>query len=148
MISKRFQRFIKSSSGGVTVEFVIIFPLMVLLLILIVFASLLVSTASDVQQFAHELSREALGRFGSGAAITDVCTQMANDSGLMSRLLSQTLLVEPSKLTVLACPSQPSADGFVTVQVSYNFAGSLVQALGQNFGLDMGIISRSSTIRL
>lgn len=137
-----------AEDGGVTVEFVIIFPLLFLFLILIIFVSMMISTASDVQQLAHELSRQALGRLSSGATVADICLQMAADNTMMNKLIAQTVLVDASKLTVLPCPGQPSSDGYVTVTVTYNFAGSLVQALGQNVGVDLGLITRSSTIRL
>lgn len=137
-----------AEDGGVTVEFVVIFPLLFLFLILIIFVSMMISTASDVQQLAHELSRQALARLNSGAVIADVCQQMAKDTALMTKLIAQTVLVDASKLTVLPCPGQPSSDGYITVKLTYNFAGSLVQALGQNLGVDLGVISRSSTVRL
>lgn len=137
-----------SDDGGVTLEFVVIFPLLFLFLILIIFVSMMISTASDVQQLAHELSRQALGRLSSGATIADVCQQMATDSTLMNNLIAQTVLVDANKLAVLPCPGQPSSDGYITVKLTYNFAGSLVQALGQNLGVDLGVITRSSTVRL
>lgn len=142
------RRFRADRTGAVTVEFVIIFPLLLMLLLLIVFVSLLISTASDVQQLAHELSRQSLGRLTRSDPPADVCLAMAGDAALMNGLLQQTLLLRAEQLTVAPCPGMPDPDGFVTVTVTYNFAGSLVQALGENFGLDIGIITRTSTLKL
>lgn len=146
-MTRRLRNFLAREDGALTVEFVIIFPLVLLFLFLIIFVSLLISTASDVQQVAHELSRQSLGRFSRSEAVEDVCQDLASESVLMNRLIGQSLLIDPAKLVIQPCPNMPAADGFVTVTVTYNFAGSLVQALGQNFGLDLGIITRSSAVR-
>lgn len=147
-LDRRIRRFGADRAGAVTVEFVIIFPLLLMMLLLIVFVSLLISTASDVQQLAHELSRQSLGRLTRANPPADVCQVMAQDTALMNGLLQQTLLLRSEQLTVNPCPGMPDSDGFVTVTVTYNFAGSLVQALGENFGLDIGIITRTSTLKL
>ncbi|VDC21165.1 TadE/TadG family type IV pilus assembly protein [Pseudogemmobacter humi] len=147
-MTERMRRFLRPEEGAVTVEFVIIFPLVLLLFFLIVFASMGISTASDVQQVAHELARQSIGRLSRSAPVEDVCQDLASDTALMNHLVDQSLLLNPAKLAVQPCPTMPTADGFVTVTVTYNFAGSLVQALGKNFGLNLGIITRSSTVKL
>lgn len=143
----RARRFATDRDGAITVEFVIIFPLLVALLFLIIFASLLISTASDVQQVAHELARDSLGRLSRGEAVEDLCTDMASDADLMNRLVTESLLLNEEKLNVLPCPGEPGEDGIVTVTVRYDFAGSTVSALGQNLGVTIGTIERSSSVQ-
>lgn len=146
--SKAFRRYYCADErGAITVEFVIIFPLVLLLLFLIIFTSLLIATASDVQQIAHELSRQSLGRMARNPSAPDICTEMSHDSVLMHGLTRNSLLIDPAKLVVRPCPEQPDTNGFVSISVSYNFAGSFVQALGQNFGVNLGIIHRGSAFR-
>lgn len=146
--SDQLQLWLRREDGAITIEFVIIFPLVLALLFLIVFVSFLISTASDVQQVAHELSRQSIGLLARAAPPADVCTALANDAVLMDFLTGQSVLLNAADLTVLPCPGAPDANGFVTVTVTYNFSGSFVQSLGQNFGVDLGIITRTSTIRL
>jgi hypothetical protein len=141
------RRFAANRDGAITVEFVIIFPLLVALLFLIIFTSLLISTASDVQQVAHELARESLGRLSRGELIADLCVDMASDAELMDRLVTESLLLDEEKLNVLPCPGEPGEDGLVTLTVTYDFAGSTVSALGQNLGVTIGTITRTSIVR-
>ncbi|WP_283179171.1 TadE/TadG family type IV pilus assembly protein [Gemmobacter sp. 24YEA27] len=138
----------KREDGAITIEFVIIFPLFLAFLFLIVFVSFLIATASDVQQLAHELARQSIGRLSRATPPADVCKSLADDEILMGVLIGQSVLLDPADLTVLPCPGAPDANGFVTVQVTYNFAGSFVQSLGQTFGVDLGIITRISAIKL
>ena len=138
----------RREDGAITVEFVIIFPLVLAFLFLIVFVSFLISTASDVQQVAHELARQSIGQFSRATPPPDVCVALANDDALMNALVRQSVLLDAADLTVLPCPDAPDEGGFVTVKVTYNFAGSFVQSLGQSFGVDLGIITRVSTIKL
>ncbi|MFE3836886.1 TadE/TadG family type IV pilus assembly protein [Pseudogemmobacter sonorensis] len=143
----RLLGWLRREDGAITVEFVIVFPLVLALLFLIVFVSFLISTASDVQQVAHELARQSIGQLSRAEPPADVCKALAEDTVLMEMLTRQSLLLDRADLTVLPCPNAPDADGFVTVTVTYNFAGSFVQSLGQNFGVNMGIITRTSIVR-
>lgn len=147
-LPRALHRYAKREDGAITVEFVIIFPLILMLLFLIIFASMLIATASDVQQAAHELSRQSMRRFARSTPVVDVCTEMAADTTLMTWIHAQSVMLNPTKLSVAPCKGAPDANGFVTVTVSYNFAGSFVQAIGQNFGVNLGIITRTSTYKL
>lgn len=138
----------KREDGAITIEFVIIFPLILAFLFLIVFVSFLIATASDVQQLTHELARQTVGQMSRATPPADVCQALANDAVLMDVLIRQSVLLDPADLTVLPCPDAPDANGFITVQVTYNFAGSFIQSLGQTFGVDLGIITRISTVKL
>lgn len=133
----------RDEGGSVTTEFVIIFPMVMALLFLIAFVSMLVSAASDVQQLAHELARSAFAFAGSKTPGSDICAKLRSD--VLPGLLKASLLVDPKKLTLLPCPAAPTAAGYITVEVSYNFAGDYVAALGRSFGITLGVVNRSST---
>ena len=146
--ARLLRRWLGNEDGAITVEFVIIFPLLLALLVLIVFVSMLISTASDVQQVAHELARQSVSRLSRSTPPADVCKAMAADKPMIDQLLRQSVLLKSKDLKILPCPTSPDAQGFVTVTVTYNFAGSFVQALGRNFGVDLGILTRVSTTKL
>ncbi|MCB5408739.1 TadE/TadG family type IV pilus assembly protein [Pseudogemmobacter faecipullorum] len=146
--ARLIRRWLGNEDGAITVEFVIIFPLLLALLVLIVFVSMLISTASDVQQVAHELARQSVSRLSRSAPPADVCKAMASDQAMIDQLLRQSVLLKSKDLKIQPCPTSPDAQGFVTVTVTYNFAGSFVQALGRNFGVDLGILTRVSTTKL
>lgn len=138
--------FLRRTDGAITTEFVIIFPLVILLIFFVIFVSLLISTASDVQQIAHELSRASLSYLTGSSPPADVCEVLRSD--VLPRLIEASVLVASDSLTLPSCAGQPDASGFVTITVTYDFVGSYVEWLGANFNLDVGLISRVSTIRL
>ncbi|MDZ4394368.1 TadE/TadG family type IV pilus assembly protein [Cypionkella sp.] len=140
------RRFWRSTDAAVTTEFVIIFPLIILLIFFIVMISLLIGTTSDVQQIAHELARASFRYLGGATPPADLCAALRTD--VLSHLIDASVFITSSNLTLPACPGQPDANGYITITVTYNFAGSFVHELGQNFGLDIGLITRSSTARL
>lgn len=142
-LARALRRFGRDSTGSVTAEFVIIFPVVMALLFLIAFVSMLVSAASDLQQLAHELSRSAFSLAPRKAPGEDLCNTLRTT--VLPELLTQSLLLNHNKLTLLPCPNAPNANGYITVQVSYNFAGDYVANLGRSFGLNLGVVSRSST---
>lgn len=135
--------FLANRDGAVTTEFVIIFPIVIGLLFLITFVSLLVSTASDVQQVAHELARAAFPYAAQKAEGADICATLR--TSVLPRLIEQSLLLSPDKFTLLPCPAAPDAQGFITMQITYNMAGDYVAELGRNFGLNLGSLARSAT---
>lgn len=142
-VSRYANRYITDEKGAISVEFVVIFPLLLALLLAIVFISLLISTASDVQQVAHDLARASL-RYIGRSDVADICAKLRSD--VLPNLIDASILLKPSQFSLPNCPSQPDANGFVTVAVSYNYAGSTVQAVGNSLGVDIGVISRSSRI--
>ncbi len=142
-IRRRLHAFLAGRDGAITVEFVIIFPLLMMVIFLIVFVSLLLSTTSDVQQVASDLARKSLSQVGADD-VPDICVPLRQN--VLPSLIEDALLLQADKLTLEPCPDQPDAGGFVTVTVTYNFAGSFVQSLGQSLGADLGIITRSARV--
>lgn len=139
----RFTAFGRDEAGSITTEFVIIFPVVMALFFLIAFVSMLTSAASDVQQLAHELARAAFSLAGAKPPDGDICATLRQE--VLPGLLNASLLVNPDKLTLQPCPAAPTADGYITIHVSYNFAGDYVANLGRNFGINLGVVSRSAT---
>ncbi|RRH76900.1 TadE/TadG family type IV pilus assembly protein [Falsigemmobacter faecalis] len=133
---------LRSEEGAVTAEFVIIFPIVVALIGFLVLISLMISTTSDVQQVAHELARKSFRHLNGSNPPEDVCQKLRQDD--LAGIVSETLLVRAEKLTLRPCPSQPDAQGRVTITVDYNFGGDFVQGLGRSFGVELGTITRSS----
>ena len=146
--ARPLSRFCRDTDGAITAEFVIIFPLVMLLIFPIVFVSLLIATTSEVQQVAHELARATFRYFDPDAPTANLCGRLRAE--ILPALIDHTLTLGADKLTLQGCPVQPEAGGLyrITVTVTYNFAGSAVQALGENFGLDVGIITRSSMVQM
>ena len=138
------QGFPTREDGAVTVEFVIIFPILVLMLMLIVAVSLYIATASEVQQVAHELARESL-RVVNGPG-GDICTVLA---GRLADFVQGTAFLNVDRFAPLgACPGQPDANGMVTIAVTYDLVGSGLQGLGEYVGFNFGQIVRQSSIQL
>lgn len=136
--------FPRDNSGAISVEFVVVFPLLVLLLMLIVFVSLLISTASDVQQITHEMARASFKYLGD-SSITNICAKLRSD--VLPHMLENSALLSVDRFTLLDCPGQPDASGFITITARYDFAGSIVQSIGEMFNFDLGLITRSSRIK-
>lgn len=134
--------FSKDQAGAVTTEFVIIFPVVIALIFFVVFISLLIASVSDVQQIAHELSRGSLRYSDPNMPHADICSQLAAE--LLPQLLEQSFFLDPSKLTVLPCPNQPEVSGRFTVSIQYSFLGDYVKSVGENLGIALGDVARSS----
>ena len=133
---------LRSESGAVTAEFVILFPSVVALIGFLVLISLMISTTSDVQQVAHELARKSFRHLNGSTPPSDVCDKLRQED--LAGIVRETRLVRADKLTLRPCPGQPDAQGRVTIIVDYNFGGDFVQGLARSFGVDLGTITRSS----
>lgn len=134
----------RSEAGVVTVEFVIIFPVLILFLALIGFVSFLIAEQSEVQQVAFELARKGIALVGQNYT-GDLCTKLASD--YMPALIENSVTLTASKFqTLAACPSQPSSSGVLTISVSYDLLGSGASAFGQMLGISLGDITRSASV--
>lgn len=144
--SRAMAAFLRRETGAVTVEFVVIFPLIILLVTLIVFSSLLLSAASDVQQIAHDLARASFAYVDASPPVADFCASLR--SLVLPQLIGTTLTIQPAHLVLLPCPGMPDAAGYITITVTYDFAGSFIQSLGRNLGVELGQITRSAIIHI
>ena len=144
---RRGQRFLRDEQGTITVEFVLWLPLIILLGITMFVISYYVATISEVQQVAHDAARSSFRYVNGGALHGDLCEQIYSE--VMPGVVSRMAIVDFSSFTPMAsCPSQPDASNYVTVSVTYDLSGSVLQSLGRMIGLDLGTITRSSMVQL
>lgn len=137
----RVYKFRSSHDAAVTAEFVVIFPLVLALLFLIVFISMYIAAASDLQQVVHDLARYSY-RYSGQAASNDLCASLRTQA--VPVLVEATFMLKPDSFTLVSCSAPQGPDRVVTITATYDFAGSFVQSLGRTFGLSVGIISRQS----
>ena len=141
---RRLAAFGRAQDGAVTVEFVILLPVFLLLLTLIVSASLLFATASDVQQLAHEFARASMSAMQGGVADPAAeCAQMRDQ--LVQAIAVGLPNISPNAVLAVDCAI---SNDMLQVSVSYDMRGNLGQARGQVIGLDVANFSRASAVRL
>lgn len=137
----------KDEQGSVTIEFVIIFPLFILMLFFIIAVSIYIATASEVQQMTYELARAAIGIEDGPQSTLDICTQLA--ANVLPQLLETAIFINPDKLEPLAsCPNQPLADRSISISLSYNLSGTVLQDIASSVGLNFGVIERTAQVQL
>ncbi len=136
---------LRNESGAVTIEFVVIFPLILLLLGFIAFVSFAIAAQSEVQQVAFELTRFGMLLAQNPGFDGDICATLASDYA--PRLIENTVTLSPENFTLPAtCPGQPDASGVLTVSVTYDMVGSLADAFSQNLGITLGEITREASV--
>lgn len=143
--AKNTQRFLCSEAAAVTAEFVIILPVVLALVFLIVFVSLYISAASDLQQIAHDLARYSF-RFAGRTEAGNLCPTLQNT--ILPVLIDASLILRQDSFTLVSCDIPAGSDGLISIAVRYDFAGSYVQSIGNLFGLNIGILNRTSSFML
>lgn len=145
----RLAAFGRGREGAVTVEFVIVFPAIIMLLMFIVFISFLIATLSDLQQVAHELARVGL-RYGEGTTAAQICTalQAHELAGILARTASGLSAADLSLSCALNADPAVASAKILQVQVGYNYAGQAISDLGQSFGWPIGMVSRAASMGL
>ena len=139
--------FIRDERGSATTEFVVIFPIIILMIFFIVSVSIFIATAGEVQQISYELARAAIGLVDGPQSNLDICTQLSAD--VLPQLLDAAIFVNADKLAPLAaCPDQPLANRSISITVSYNLSGTALQDLASSVGLDFGTIVRTAHVQL
>lgn len=135
---------LRSEAGVVTVEFVIIFPALLLMLALIAFVSLLIASQSEVQQVAFELARKGFSLVGQNYD-GDICLKLGQD--YLPALAQNSVTLSAAKFEPMAsCPGQPAASGLLTISVTYDLAGGGASQFGQMLGVNLGQITRSASV--
>lgn len=143
-IRRSLTAFGQGQGGAVTVEFVILLPAFLLILTLIVSASLLFATASDVQQLAHEFARASMWTIHAGTADPAAeCAQMRDQ--LLQAIAMGLPNISPDAVVAVDCAI---SNDMLQVSVSYDLRGNLGRALGQVIGLDVANFTRVSAVRL
>lgn len=138
-------RLYHDTRGSVTVEFVIIFPAVIMLILFIIYASSLIATVSDVQQLAYELARSAIPVNARMTSPGDICAVLNND--YLQSLIAHSVMLKPSTVSQIpACPID--ANGQITVRVTVDLLGNGVASVASDLGIKLGTITRTATIRL
>ncbi len=134
-------RFGVTEEGAVSTEFVIIFPLVLALLFLILFISMYIAAASDLQQVVHDLARYS-HRFSGRVEANQLCATLRSDA--VPVLVNATFLLKPENFSLISCSPPQGADRIVTIVASYDFGGSFIQSIGRSLGISIGTITRQS----
>ena len=136
---------VRGESGAVTIEFVVIFPLILLILAFIAFVSFAIAAQSEVQQVAFELTRFGMLLAQDPGFDGDICTALASD--YMPRLIENTVTLSAENFSTMgACPGQPDASDVLTVSVTYDMVGSLANAFSGTLGITLGEITRQASV--
>ncbi len=145
-LGRAARRFARDDRGSMTIEFLIMFPILLFFLFFILAVSYYLGTASDVQQAAQTLARSSIGVL-SRDADADVCATLTSD--ILPDVIEQSPLLELENVVFAAsCTDQPAEDGSVTISLTYDLAGSTLQAFGRNAGFSFTQITRSASIRM
>lgn len=144
-LRRRLFRFLSDESGLITIEFVIMFPLLVFFLLFIFATSLYIGTASDLQQAVQTLARSSIGILSEGGDDVDLCAVL--DSDVLPAVIEQSPLLSLDRITFPAsCTDQPAEDGGIYLTIEYNLAGSALKSIASSVGMDFGTISRSAVV--
>lgn len=146
-IGAELRGFALAESGFVTIEFVILFPLLVFFLMFIIAVSFYIGTASDLQQAAQSLARASIGILNGPDPVGDLCTRLRDE--VLDTVVSQSPLLDATKISLPGtCADQPTASGQVTVTVTYNLLGSTLESIGRNVGMNFTQITRTGVVQL
>ncbi|MGV8986970.1 MAG: TadE family protein [Cypionkella sp.] len=143
-LARRLRAFMTSTSGAVSAEFVIILPALLMIFVLIVSASMLLVTSSEVQQVSFELTRGSLRYYEPGMEANALCASLEHD--LAPSVLRTGNFLSPDRFTSIQC-NLDSADA-LTVTVVYDLANHPAVMLGSFIGLDIGSFTRTSKMWL
>ncbi|GHG93855.1 TadE/TadG family type IV pilus assembly protein [Pseudodonghicola xiamenensis] len=141
----RLSRFGAEEAGMVTIEFVIIFPILVFFLLFIFATSLYIGTASDLQQAVQTLARASVGVLSEGGEEIDLCSVLSTD--FLPTVIEQSPLLSLDRITFpTSCADQPGDDGGIHLTMEYSLAGSALKSVAQSVGMEFGTISRSAVV--
>lgn len=141
------RRFLNEERGSSTIEFVILFPALVMIILFIAWASGVISRASNIQEVAHDLARASI-RYHDRPNVADICTALRTTELPAAILRSgETLPVSRFNLDCTATRNSPLIGMTkVKVTIGYNVAGDAIGDLGRSFGWNITRIERSSTM--
>jgi len=142
---RRLAHFRAEEAGVVTIEFVIMFPLLVFFLLFIFATSLYIGTASDLQQAVQTLARSSIGILSEGGSEVDLCAVLSAD--VLPRVIDQSPLLNIERISFpSSCADQPAEDGGIYLTMEYNLAGSALKSIASSVGMDFGTVSRSAVV--
>ncbi len=145
IVSTRLQKpaiqFLKDTAGGVTAEFVIVFPILLATVMFVVFVSLYIAATSELQNIAHELVRGSFKYMDEYSDIDDFCDRVSIDE--LTAGLSGSLFLASDRITLTDC-LEGELSGTIIIGLSYDFYGSVINSFAKYIGLDVGVVKRLS----
>ena len=134
-----FTRFISERKGAAAVEFAIVAPVFILLLLTLVAYGIYLSAAQSVQQIAADAARASL------AGLSEVeRTELARD--FIHRSTLDYYMLDPKRLTIILVEDHQNAEQF-TVKLEYDGSNLPIWGL-YAFAMPDKKIVRFSTIRV
>ena len=110
---------------------------------LIASVSVLVVTASEVQQVSFELTRGSLRYYEPGIAPAAVCSDVA--TRLVPSMVASGNFITANRFTHIGCSMDGSSDApALTVTVTYDMTNNPAMALAGFVGIDVASFTRSS----
>lgn len=139
------QRMCQEERGALSVEFVIIFPALIMLLIAMFWFSMLIATISDVQQLSNDLTRQALRYSQISANAADICTQL--EESVQPTLMQDLIFLKPERVTGISCAMTGAAET-ISVAVTYDLSGFANTSVNEVLGWDITNLTRRATLVL
>jgi Flp pilus assembly protein TadG len=137
---RKLRGFPAATVGAAAIEFAILCPLYLLLLMGMTAYGIYFGASHSVQQISADAARAAV-------AGVNTADRIALASGFVARNAGQYLLIDPQKLTVKVGDSAVDAGQF-DVSVSYDASGLPIWNLFYGIAMPEKTIERHSTIRI
>lgn len=146
MLSK-LTTLLRREDGSIAVEFMILFPMCLMLLLFIIWASMVLGAASDIQALAHDLARSAL-RYSGSTTPADICnTLKTTELPLALARVASSIDISAIEMTCVRTENTPRlGDNQISVQVVWNYAGAQIADLGRNFGVTLTSITKRAVM--
>lgn len=146
MLSK-LTALLRREDGSIAVEFMILFPLCLMLLLFIIWASMILGAASDVQALAHDLARSAL-RYSGSTTPANICNTLKTTElpQALARVASSIQLSAIEMNCVRTANIPKLGDNQISVEVVWNYAGGQIADLGRNFGVSITSITKRAVM--
>lgn len=135
-----WSRFQADATGTSAVEFAMLAPVFILLLLGMVAYGIYFGASSSIQQLAADAARTSLAGMNQSERQTLVASFLSNNA-------SGYLFVDPTKLTYQANDSAADGSEFI-VSIQYDARNLPIWNLIPSAGLPSTTISRQSTIRV
>lgn len=132
-------KFLRSKSGATAVEFALVLPVLLLVLVAIFVYGLYIATSHSVAQLAADAARATV------AGLTDTeRTEIA--AGHIERTAGDFILLSPEKISVTAAPS--SADpNILHISIAYDASSLPIWSLDRLVPVPSKTIIRTASIR-
>lgn len=118
--SKFTEKFLRDEDGSATVEFAILFPAMLSLVIGCCWLALYATTVGNVQQLTYEVARQTLHYRTAPAENPDLCGHIS--SVLVPSLAESFPALDPGRLSTARCT--PAIEGgWVSLTLNYDATG-------------------------